>query len=257
MAMLRAPISVCTIISPTKPKVFFILFYHRRLIDSNTIIKPQYKYDDMTTASIHADFLVKSPGQRGLALLLAVLLTVGVLLQLSLSTPLGQPTREGSRELIINWVKLQAPPAELPRVDLPPISSAISSTPRASKLPKKSEAITAPKISESKADTIAPTTEKALSFDSVSENLKREPTPNLSGKRFDSNAVRQAYEDSKSDIQKRAEASGNSLEGQRLTKHERFQEAAKAATKPDCLRQGASILSIFVVAYQAATDHCK
>ena len=251
--MLRAPIAVCLIISPSKPQVFFILFYHRRLIDSNTIIKPQYRYDDMTTASIHADFLVKSPGQRGLALMLAVLLTVGVLLQLTLSTSLGHPIRERSSELIINWIKLQAPPAELPRVDLPPISSA----PRASKPPKKSEPITAPKVSESRADTITPTTEKTLSFDSVSENLKREPTPNLSGKRFDSNAVRQAYEDSKSDIQKRAEASGNSLEGQRLTKHERFQEAAKAATKPDCLRQGASILSIFVVAYQAATDHCK
>lgn len=75
--------------------------------------------------------------------------------------------------------------------------------------------------------------------------------------RLNSAAVRAAYEASKTDIQKMAEKSGNSLEDPRLSKHDKFQQAANRAAKPDCLRQGGSLLSLFVVAYQVATDHCK
>ncbi len=75
--------------------------------------------------------------------------------------------------------------------------------------------------------------------------------------KYDSASVRQAYEASKSDIQKMAEKSGTPLEDPKLTKHDKFQQAANRAAKPDCLRQGGSILSLFVVAYQVATDHCK
>lgn len=75
--------------------------------------------------------------------------------------------------------------------------------------------------------------------------------------KYDSASVRQAYEASKTDIQKMAEKSGTTLEDPKLTKHDKFQQAANRAAKPDCLRQGGSILSLFVVAYQAATDHCK
>lgn len=75
--------------------------------------------------------------------------------------------------------------------------------------------------------------------------------------KYDSTSVRQAYEASKSDIQKMAEKSGATLEDPKLTKHDKFQQAASRAAKPDCLRQGGSILSLFVVAYQVATDHCK
>lgn len=74
---------------------------------------------------------------------------------------------------------------------------------------------------------------------------------------FDSAGVRGAYEASKSDIQKMAEKNGTTLENSKPSKHDQFQQAANRAAKPDCLRQGGSILSLFVVAYQAATDHCK
>lgn len=86
------------------------------------------------------------------------------------------------------------------------------------------------------------------------------PVDQLSGAaryKYDSASVRQAYEASKSDIQKLAEKSGSSLEDPKANKHDRFQQAANRAAKPDCLRQGGSILSLFVVAYQVATDHCK
>ena len=75
--------------------------------------------------------------------------------------------------------------------------------------------------------------------------------------KYESASVRQAYEASKTDIQKMAEKSGITLEDPKLTKHDKFQQAANRAAKPDCLRQGGSILSLFVVAYQVATDHCK
>lgn len=86
------------------------------------------------------------------------------------------------------------------------------------------------------------------------------PVDPLSGTarfKYDSATVRQAYEASKSDIQKLAEKSGVSLEDPKSSKHDKFQQAANRAAKPDCLRQGGSILSLFVVAYQVATDHCK
>lgn len=98
------------------------------------------------------------------------------------------------------------------------------------------------------------------------QSASKSPTPNVNNQLnksgiarygIDSAGVRQAYEASKSDIQKLAEKSGTSLEDPRLTKHDKFQQAANRAAKPDCLRQGGSILSLFVVAYQVATDHCK
>ncbi len=65
---------------------------------------------------------------------------------------------------------------------------------------------------------------------------------------FDSAGVRGAYEASKSDIQKMAEKNGTTLENSKPSKHDQFQQAANRAAKPDCLRQGGSILSLFVVA---------
>lgn len=98
------------------------------------------------------------------------------------------------------------------------------------------------------------------------QSTSKSPTPNVNNQLnksgiarygIDSAEVKQAYEASKSDIQKLAEKSGTTLEDPKLTKHDKFQQAANRAAKPDCLRQGGSILSLFVVAYQVATDHCK
>lgn len=74
---------------------------------------------------------------------------------------------------------------------------------------------------------------------------------------IDSTSIKRAYQDSKSELQKQAEKNGTPLADARLTQQEKFQQAANRAAKPDCLRQGGSILSLFVVAYQVATDHCK
>lgn len=74
---------------------------------------------------------------------------------------------------------------------------------------------------------------------------------------IDGSSIQRAYQDSKTDIEKQAEKSGKSLTDARLTQQEKFQQAANRAAKPDCLRQGTSLLSLFVVAYQVATDHCK
>nr|WP_314863056.1 hypothetical protein [uncultured Undibacterium sp.] len=82
------------------------------------------------------------------------------------------------------------------------------------------------------------------------------PMTGVSGK-LNSAAIRAAYEASKTDIQKMADATNKTLINTPASKYEQFQGAANRAAKPDCLRQGGSILSLFVVAYQAATDHCK
>ncbi|WP_395008905.1 hypothetical protein [Undibacterium sp.] len=98
-------------------------------------------------------------------------------------------------------------------------------------------------------------------FPEVSSTTPASPSSSaqvgISRFKYDSASVRQAYEASKTDIQKMAEKSGTTLEDPKLTKHDKFQQAANRAAKPDCLRQGGSILSLFVVAYQVATDHCK
>jgi hypothetical protein len=80
--------------------------------------------------------------------------------------------------------------------------------------------------------------------------------PRING-RPNSAAIRAAYEASKSDIQKMADANNRSLLTTPESKYEKFQGAANRAAKPDCIRQGGSLLSLFVIAYQAATDHCK
>ena len=76
---------------------------------------------------------------------------------------------------------------------------------------------------------------------------------------FDSASIRRAYEDSKSDIQKMAETSGQPLHPPHVSKYDQFQTAASQAAKKDCLgpNSGGSLLSIFVIPFMAATDKCK
>jgi type IV secretory pathway VirB10-like protein len=100
------------------------------------------------------------------------------------------------------------------------------------------------------------TTEKQDSIDVFAETPANN-TVSVSKTKYDSDAVRRAYQDSKTDIQKMAEASGKPLVTTPASKYDKFQTAANNAAKPDCLRQGGSILSLFVVAYQVATDHCR
>jgi hypothetical protein len=78
---------------------------------------------------------------------------------------------------------------------------------------------------------------------------------------IDSKVIGRAYNDSKSDIQKMAEASGKELNTPLKTKYDRFQTAAEEAVIPDCLSPqgpgGLGLLAIPVIAFSAATGKCK
>ena len=218
----------------------------------------------MQAVIVPSDFLVASKNQRGFSLAIALTLTLLVIAQLSLH-PMTTPIQNrNTTSLLISWINPQSKPPEVKTVVTDTTKIKPASIPKSTSIPtnaKQTRKETQPEAITTTTPVTTPSTEKSISFDSVAENLNATTPPKdlskLNGRRFDSNAIRQAYEDSKSDLEKMADASGQPLESRKLTKHERFQDAAKAATKPDCLRQGASILSIFVVAYQVATDHCK
>lgn len=71
--------------------------------------------------------------------------------------------------------------------------------------------------------------------------------------------IAKAYNDSKSDIQKMAEASAKELNTTVRTKYDKFQTAAEEAVIPDCFsaNSGGTLLSIPVLAYKALADKCK
>lgn len=166
--------------------------------------------------------------------------------------------------MLLTWIRPSLPKPELIKPVLPPTPIVASNRPtrilsNPAKPMEPARTISVPSTSSAVNNKNNQNNEKPVSFDSVVENMNS-TTPNnnnLSTQKFDSRSARLAYEESKSDIQKMAEASNKPMSSQKLTKHERFQQAADAAVKPDCVRQGGSILSIFVIAYQAATDHCK
>lgn len=112
---------------------------------------------------------------------------------------------------------------------------------------------TSPTVSSAKAETelinVFPETTSTAATSATSTTDTRS--------KYDSKAIRQAYEASKTDLQKMAKKNGTTLGDPQLNKNDKFQRAAERAVKPDCLRQGGTILSLFVVAYQLATDHCK
>jgi hypothetical protein len=92
-------------------------------------------------------------------------------------------------------------------------------------------------------------------------SVSSETAPTLSNKILsDKEALKRAYLDSRSDIQKLADNSGKSLTAPHSTKYDQFQTAASAAAKADCLGPksgGAGLLSIPLIAIAAMTDKCK
>ncbi len=153
------------------------------------------------------------------------------------------------------WFKLPTPAI----TRLPPPSE---NTPRASIRPSKQTTRTNPPTINLQSVPITPEIQVQLEtksdFDEAfktKDTIDRAIASKSTG--IDDNKLRRAYQDSKTELQKQAEKSGTPLADARLTQQEKFQQAANRAAKPDCLRQGGSILSLFVVAYQVATDHCK
>lgn len=87
------------------------------------------------------------------------------------------------------------------------------------------------------------------------------PEP-LSSLRFDREAIARAYKESKSEIQKMAEASGKyeSMTTLPPSKSERYQAGIAQGYKPDCVSKatgGAGLLAIPLIGYLIASDKCN
>ncbi|MFO1298106.1 MAG: hypothetical protein U1F25_17680 [Rubrivivax sp.] len=75
--------------------------------------------------------------------------------------------------------------------------------------------------------------------------------------RLDASVLRRAASDSKSEVRALAEASGAYVGDAPLSGQERLAQGVARTGKPDCLRQGGSLLDVFVIAFQAFGDKCK
>ncbi|MFO1288631.1 MAG: hypothetical protein U1F49_20220 [Rubrivivax sp.] len=75
--------------------------------------------------------------------------------------------------------------------------------------------------------------------------------------RLDASVLRRAAIDSKSEVRALAEASGTYVGDAPLSGQERLAQGVARTGKPDCLRQGGSLLDVFVIAFQAFGDKCK
>ncbi|MFZ6801295.1 hypothetical protein [Undibacterium sp. Di24W] len=193
--------------------------------------------------------------------------------QQSIHASIDQKSRLGAtRELILTWIKSPTKQNDKTRANEVPKKSPAENT-----ITKTAKPVTSLKtnstakqrttdIESSDSTPTSITVKDVTGSDPLFNNSPQEATLGISKDRSsisgmpgkpNSAAIRAAYEASKSDIQKMADASNKTLINTPASKYEQFQGAANRAAKPDCLRQGGSILSLFVVAYQAATDHCK
>lgn len=140
----------------------------------------------------------------------------------------------------------------------------LSTPSKVSALPSVPESITLSKTETQAIHTPIQTQAKEpISSNSSASSLTTEttPAPVLSNKILsDKDALKRAYLDSRSEIQKMADNSGKSLTAPHSTKYDQFQTAASAAAKADCLGPksgGAGLLSIPLIAIAAMTDKCK
>lgn len=202
--------------------------------------------------------LTRSPVQKGLSATASVLIIAAALSVFQFS-PVNKTNRSHSQhQSQLIWFQLaqpNSPKRTIAKQDRP--------IPKAHQIQKreaeaKRTAITA--ISSPPPITVevpAPP-DKPSDFDDAFKNDKAiAQALSIKNAGIDNSKIQRAYQDSKTDIEKQAEKSGKTLTDPRLTQQEKFQQAANRAAKPDCLRQGGSLLSLFVVAYQVATDHCK
>lgn len=224
-------------------------------------------------ASTAANWPQTSKLQRSISALCACLLTMSFIVifkQTEFKKWQEPAEQEPSHRLQITWINEQLLTQEKPVDSLvkePKLSAQRQSQfPNTPITPKKNAAQKAKSAIRLTPDEISSAANPSQQITSTSTDTKStvtdevSPTTKSSGEgilKWDRDSLRRAYEDSKTDIQKMAEISGKPLPKTQTTKYEKFQTAAESAVKPDCLRQGGSILSLFVIAYQAATDHCK
>ena len=105
---------------------------------------------------------------------------------------------------------------------------------------------------------IRPNTTPVQAIEQTSEQVNEQSIKLLP---INNKTIAKAYADSKSEIQKMAEASGKELNTPIATKYDRFQTAAEQALIPDCLSPqgpgGLGLIAIPVIALAAATGKCK
>lgn len=208
----------------------------------------------MQTGYVAPDWKMHDRPQRALAAVLAVLICLGLLQQLNLQS--------GGK-----WKRLAIDdPASVMRLQLIPVRPLTAIPP---------ERVQSKSFTSTKSWIQARPPKRANAQPVSSEvNATREPsTPTqptasietaepLSSLRFDREAIARAYKESKSEIQKMAEASGKDriMEIGPPSKSERYQASIARGFKPDCVGKdtaGAGLLAIPLIGYLIATDKCN
>lgn len=205
-------------------------------------------------ASSETKFPSASPLQRGISASASCLIVVAAFSLFQFSQHDQSKHHTAQRESQLVWFQLPTPALvqvatqkeDKPR-PAPQAIAKIKPTPTFTATPAITSAPMSPSTQETKNDF-----DDAFKSQHAIDRAMANKSANI-----DSTSIQRAYQDSKTELQKQADKSGTPLADARLTQQEKFQQAANRAAKPDCLRQGGSLLSLFVVAYQVATDHCK
>lgn len=217
----------------------------------------------LTAQTSSSFFFETNKTQRNFSLLAAVGITLLFFAQFKINFELNQneiTTQQSYTELrFINVIP--AAPTTKP-VDMLPKQTIKIAAPKTKVIQQAFSAIKKP--TNTNAITITNAPEKMATEDvfaispnknKVDENTNAEPTF-----KYDSESVRKAYQDSKTDIEKMSEARGVALvKTPHASEVDRFNESVKKAAKKDCFsaNSGGSLLSIFVIPIMAATDKCK
>lgn len=203
------------------------------------------------TAHQQQNWQPKRGTQRLTASLMAVLITLFMLLQLnhrSSNHAVREITDEPSTLMLLSFFS-----EKLPKVaaEIPSTNPAIVKRAKAAQLSYREKQTT------TATDLIVPevTTATTITNNTPAANNILSPTLQL-----DAKAIRKAYNDSKSDIQKMADVSGKEMNTLTSSKYDRFQAAVNQAAKPDCIGKdtaGAGLLALPLIAFWAVTDKCK
>lgn len=200
------------------------------------------------TAHQQQNWQPKRGTQRFTASLLAALITFFMLEQLnhrSSSNGVHEITDKPSTLMMLQFFSEK----------LPKVAAKIPSTNPAISKPAKTTLLSyRQKLTTTASDLVAPEVTTPITNNTPAAN---NTPPAL---QLDAKAIRKAYNDSKSDIQKMADVSGKEMNTLTSSKYDRFQTAVNQAAKPDCIGKdtaGAGLLAIPLIAFLVATDKCK
>ncbi len=189
-----------------------------------------------------AQWQIHDTKQRVFAASLAVLITVFLSQQFKPRTNIKSELKFLNRPFTL--LMLQMIPAERPKV--------------VDQTPEKKSSISKPSfILTTRAQQVKVTdSTTAVNPEITPPQVIEQPVTLLP---INSKTIAKAYKDSKSEIQKMAEASGKELNTPGQTKYDRFQTAAEEAAIPDCIsaNAGGTLLLIPVLAYKALAGKCK